>query len=75
MSESSAANYVPNSLAANSYNSNYNKSSSSSLSNTYYDDPSSNSYQSAGGFNSDQIKSQTNDFFSRKQAENMSRPE
>jgi len=77
MSESSAANYVPNSLGSNNYNSNYNKSSSASLSNAYYDDPSSNSYQSAGagGYNSEQLKSQTNDFFSRKQAENMSRPD
>jgi len=43
----------------------------------YYDEPSTNSYQSAGSSNfyNEQIKSQTSDFFSRKQAENLSRPE
>jgi len=78
MSESSAKNYTPNSLGA----SNYSSSSSSSYSNSkplssgsYYDEPSSNSYQTAGGISTDQLKSQTNDFFSRKQSENMSRPE
>jgi ADP-ribosylation factor GTPase-activating protein 1 len=51
---------------------NNNKSSS----NSYYDDPiSSSSYQSGAGLAyNDQIKSQTNDFFSRKQAENEQRP-
>ena len=44
-------------------------------SSSYHDEPSSNSYQSYGGFSSDQIKSHKEDFFSRKQAENMSRPE
>jgi hypothetical protein len=44
-------------------------------SSSYHDEPSSNSYQSYGGFSSEQIKSQKEDFFSRKQAENMSRPE
>jgi ADP-ribosylation factor GTPase-activating protein 1 len=72
------------SSASLSYKNYNNKSSSSSLSNTnnstYYDNPASsyNSYQSAGSdnnFASEQIKSQTSDFFSRKQAENLSRPE
>lgn len=49
---------------------NYNRSSSS-LSNSY--EQQANSYQS--GYSSEQLKSQTVDFFSRKQAENSSRPE
>lgn len=49
---------------------NYNRSSSS-LSNSY--EQPTNSYQS--GFSSEHLKSQTADFFSRKQAENSSRPE
>lgn len=49
---------------------NYNRSSSS-LSNSY--EQSTNSYQS--GYSKEQLKSQTADFFSRRQAENSSRPE
>jgi ADP-ribosylation factor GTPase-activating protein 1 len=71
------------SSASLSYKNYNNKSSSSSLSNanssSYYDNPGSgyNSYQSAGNdsYASEQIKSQTSDFFAKKQAENLSRPE
>lgn len=67
---SSAANYkAPN---TGSYSSMSNKSSSLG---SYHDN---SSYQSAGGAAipyTDQMKSQTNDFFNKKQTENMSRPE
>jgi hypothetical protein len=55
---------------------NKNSSSSSSFSNSYQDNPATggSSYQS-GFSNSEQLKSQTNEFFSKRQAENLSRPE
>lgn len=67
---SSAANYVPPS--SGSYSSMSNNQSSSSMG-SYHDDASKNSYQNLS--NSEQVKSQTNDFFSRKLQENSSRPE
>lgn len=84
-SEATANISVNNSSSSLTYN-----SSSSSLTNqsggnasssggynntsTFYDEPSSgSSYQ--GGFSAEKIKSQTGDFFARKQAENASRPE
>lgn len=73
---SAAANYQSTSLRENSSSSSLNNNrSSSSLSSGYnnsYEQP-NNSYQS--GFSSEHLKSQTADFFSRKQAENSSRPE
>ncbi len=67
ISTSSAANYKPSSSA--SYSSMSNKPSSSSNS-AFYDEP-----QSYQGLDKDRVKSQTNDFFAKKQNENMSRPE
>lgn len=69
ISTSNAATYKAPS--SNSYSSMSNKQSGQANSNGLYDE-SSSSYQS---LNKDQIKSQTNDFFSKKQNENMSRPE
>lgn len=78
---STAANYQSNPLRENTSSSslNYNRSSSSLSGgaggggyNSSYEQP-TNSYQ--GGYASEQLKSQTADFFSRKQAENSSRPE
>lgn len=69
---SSAANYNPPN--SGSYSSMSNKTSSSL--GTYHDEPSYNSYQTAGGMpKNDQLKNQTNEFFNRKQAENMARPD
>jgi len=70
ISTSSAANYVPPS--SGSYSSMSNNKSASSMG-SYHDEPSNNSYQNLS--NSEQVKSQTNDFFSRKLQENSSRPE
>lgn len=67
---SSAANYSALRENSSSTSLSYNRSSSS-LSNSY--DQPTNSYQS--GYSKEQLKSQTTDFFSRKQAENSSRPE
>ncbi len=73
-SSSFTSNYSSSASLSNSHN-NTNSSSNRSMTNTnaYYDEPVSNSYQ--GGFNQAELKSQTNDFFARKQAENSSRPE
>lgn len=69
-----AANYKPPS--SNSYSSMSNNNSKSS---TYHDDSSFNSYQTSGNGidvnNKDHLKKETNNFFNKRQAENMSRPE
>ena len=74
---SSAANYQPNSLLPSSGGSGTSLNSSNRPSSYYEPDGSggSSSYQSNGSFNTEQIKSQTADYFSRRQAENMQRPD
>lgn len=81
---SSASNFQSTSLSNNASSSSLgynNNRSSASLSNNpsssaFYDEPQSNSYQSGyGGMSATEIKSQTADYFSKRQAENASRPE
>lgn len=81
---SSAANYQPNSMLSSSVaggggssSSLTNSSAATNRSSSYYDagQAGGGSYQSNGSFNTEQIKSQTADYFSRRQAENMQRPE